>query len=529
MRFEILGRLRAWRDTGEVDLGPGKQRAVLGVLLLNAGRPVASGAIVDAVWGDEPPDNGANVVQKYVAGLRRALEPDRSPRAVSTLLPLTPAGYVLHVPPGGLDVAVFQDAVRSALAERGPDTGERLRAALDLWSGPVLADLEGPVFDAARARYAEERLAAVEELAELEITAGRGAAQVPELLRLAGEFPLRERLRYLLVLALYRSGRQAEALAAYREARDFLVEEFGVEPGERLQQLHLTILRADRVLEPEPPAAPAPPPQPAAWPPGPYAQPVPAPPYGHLPPMFGAAPPHRRWTWMLHCVACAAPALTVGFGGWLVVTVYAALRRSRLLGLSALGFLGLLVLMLVGFSHPEDDDAWMATGLLCLLAIVIGVPVQIVALLARAERGERLSTASAAALERRVRRDAARVLLEHRPDVARQLGVGRPDLPRVFDDGGLVDVNAVPEGILSGLPGVLPQQARLIATVRSAQGPFGSVADLVTWGLLPMHTVRALQEVLVALPVDRPAPPVDAPPADTPPEGLPAVPSRGTV
>ncbi|MEU8611931.1 helix-turn-helix domain-containing protein, partial [Actinoplanes sp. NPDC048791] len=118
LRFEILGDVRALRGTEEVDLGPAKQRAVLAVLLLNAGRPVPTHQIVDAVWGDEPPENGSNVVQKYVAGLRRMLEPDRSPRTPGELIALANGGYVLRVDAGALDADRFQAGLAQATTER---------------------------------------------------------------------------------------------------------------------------------------------------------------------------------------------------------------------------------------------------------------------------------------------------------------------------------------------------------------------------------------------------------------------------
>ncbi|WP_346041625.1 BTAD domain-containing putative transcriptional regulator [Actinomadura chokoriensis] len=261
-RFEILGRPTAWRDGRELDLGPGKQRAVLAVLLLTPRRPVPTASIVTAVWGDDPPDNGANVVQKYVAGLRRVLEPDRSPRTPGRLLTLTAGGYALHVPPEGLDTEVFQERVKAAqAAEDAAQTEEMLREALAMWRGPALAGLTGAFFDAARNRLEEMRAAALEACAEAGLDAGEHTRLVPELLRLVAEFPLREGFRSLLMLALYRSGRQAEALAAYRDARDFLADEFGVDPGERLRALHQAILRSDPTLTPPKRNTPTPPPQ----------------------------------------------------------------------------------------------------------------------------------------------------------------------------------------------------------------------------------------------------------------------------
>src|SRR4051812_23132748 len=142
--FEILGPLRAWREHTELDLGPGKQRAVLAVLLLNANRPTPTTRIVDAVWGDGPPENGVNVVQKYVAGLRRILEPGRSPRSPGQLLTWTEAGYTLHVPPGSLDADVFRDhLVRARAAADRADATRYIRSALALWRGDALAGLRG--------------------------------------------------------------------------------------------------------------------------------------------------------------------------------------------------------------------------------------------------------------------------------------------------------------------------------------------------------------------------------------------------
>ncbi|MGH3240964.1 MAG: AfsR/SARP family transcriptional regulator, partial [Spirillospora sp.] len=296
-RFEILGRPAAWRDGEELDLGPGKQRAVLAVLLLSPNRPVPTASIVDAVWGEVPPDNGANVVQKYVAGLRRVLEPGRSPRSPGRLLTLTGAGYALHIPRGGLDADVFRDRVHEALAVRVTGDGARaaamLRDALDLWRGPALAGLTGTFFDAARDRLEEERAAALEASAEIGLDLAEHARLVPELIRLVAEFPLREGFRYLLMLALYRCGRQAEALATYRDARTFFAAEFGSEPGERLQNLHLGILRADPALAPpeEPPTPePAPEPEPDPAPDPAPGRPTPAPAPGPGPAPGRSAP-----------------------------------------------------------------------------------------------------------------------------------------------------------------------------------------------------------------------------------------------
>ena len=293
LRFEILGPQRAWYADREIDLGPGKQRAVLAVLLLSAGRPVSTGQIVEAVWPEDPPANGPNVVQKYVAGLRRVLEPDRSPRTPGQVLSLTDAGYLLRVGPEAVDAVRFERGIHRARQRRAEGRAvealTELATALDLWQGEPFTGFTGSVFEAARQRLVELRAVALETRAELTLDLGRHREMVGELLELVAEFPVRERLRHHLMLSLYRSGRQAEALAAYREIADLLRDEHGIEPGDALQELHRRILRSDPTLAPQPigtghpagdqptapPAAvPSAPPQRASQP----AMPSPAPP-----------------------------------------------------------------------------------------------------------------------------------------------------------------------------------------------------------------------------------------------------------
>ncbi|WP_192809850.1 BTAD domain-containing putative transcriptional regulator [Actinomadura rudentiformis] len=526
LRFEILGRLRAWRDDEELELGPGKQRAVLAVLLVNAGRPVPVPAIVDAVWGDDPPDNGANVVQKYVAGLRRVLEPGRSPRSPGELLTLSPAGYALKVDPGGLDAEVFQRQVRHALAVRaGGDAAEAaalLRAALAIWREDALAGIKGPVFDAARDRLSDERASALEACAEIELELGRHAELVPELTRLVADFPLREQLRYLLILALYRCGRQAEALAAYRDARAFLIEEFGVEPGERLQQLQLGILRSDPALGG--PAAstsgPASGPAPAIAPPTPAHAPVsPVAPVSWAPPAGGdaTAPSGSPRTvrtspsWPLKLLVASIPVITCGTVGWAVIAFFAARRRSVPLGLAAAGYLAAEAIFMAVALHTDADVAtpWDVPMMIAWFVAMFGAAAHIVLLMSsgpsdpeRARDLGRVDPVLVELLERRTRREQARALVRDHPEIARRLRVGRPDVSRTFDDGGLVDVNDAPRDVLAGLPGVGPHHAMLIVAVREGKGPFASTEDLIVQGLLPAHVVRALHEVLIAIPAE---------------------------
>jgi DNA-binding SARP family transcriptional activator len=572
LRFEILGRLRGWRGEHELDLGPGKQRAVLAVLLLNVNRPTPTAAIVDAVWRDDPPENGANVVQKYVAGLRRILEPNREPRTPWRTLTLDDAGYALHLEPDRLDSQLFQRRLgqaRDARAEdRRPEAVEHLRTALRLWHGEALAGLHGPVFDAARERLEEERAGALEACAEIELELGHHHRLVPELVRLVAEYPVREQSRYLLILALYRGGRQAEALAAFRDARRFLNDEFGVEPGERLQQLHLGILRSDPALgappgadEPPslvkaPPADPDPPiSHPAVSAESPAAQPSvsgrsttsqpsadvePAEPWAPLTPeppgstgpwqaprppvaqtpqpivtgMQGPRPvwvhpvpmhpphwpvPFHRQPWLRRLVAAAIPLCSFGLLTWVVIGYFAARRRSWILTVAALGYVGLVVLLFMGVDGTAPAGSLLENlGVMAMLVSAFGGAVH-GGLLVSWPRREPSARRLDPGLERRVRREQALSLVRYHPAVARELKIGRPDLPRFFDDGGLVDVNSVPAPVLATLPGMTAHQARQIVAQRQAQGGFGSVEDLVVWGLIPPSTAHELRETLVAI------------------------------
>jgi YVTN family beta-propeller protein len=233
LRFRLLGPLEADRDGVPLDLGARKQRAVLALLLLEANRVVSTERLIDELWGDEPPETARSALQVYVAGLRKALGEDGA--SLRTRAP----GYVLDVPAGRTDVDEF--------ARLRADS--RPREALALWRGPALADLDGEPFAAAAAgRLEEQRLAALEERIDADLALGRDRELVPELERLIAEHPYRERFRAQLMLALYRSGRQADALAAYREARQAFVEGLGIEPGPELKALERSVLEQDPAL-----------------------------------------------------------------------------------------------------------------------------------------------------------------------------------------------------------------------------------------------------------------------------------------
>lgn len=528
VRFEILGPLRAWREDVELELGPGKQRSVLAVLLLNANRPTTTTKIIDAVWGDDPPENGANVVHKYVAGLRRVLEPGRSPRAPSQLLTRTDAGYVLHVPAGRLDTDVFHDHVGQAQAarsgERPAEAADHFRAALALWHDQALAGMRGPFFDSARERFAEDRATAMEAYAETELDLGHHSRLVPELVRLTTEFPLREQLRYLLILALYRCGRQAEALAAFREARQFLTEEYGVEPGERLQRLHLAVLRSDPALSPDragqaghdglaiaPAAMPPPPPTatdagPVIGPLAPTATPMPPRPMGVPAPTVPVPRTHRR-PWWPRAIAIAVPLVTFGLASWAVIGFVAARRRSRALSAAAAGYFGLVVVFALASSGDASADSPQeSVAVLALLTAMVGGAAHAAWLALDPDHVRNRRSGDAGPLERRIRREQALTLVRHHPAIARELRVGRPDLLRVFDDGGLIDINDVPEHIFAALPGVSPLQAHQIVVRRQARGGFDSVDDLIAEGLLPVPLVHAHRDVLTIVADLHPAP-----------------------
>jgi DNA-binding SARP family transcriptional activator len=252
LRFGVLGPLRVWRGETVVDLGPVQQRVVLAVLALQAGRRVGLQQMINAVWGDAPPRNAVNLVQRHVSGLRRVLEPERPGHAPSSLLVWTEAGYQLTLPKRALDLDVFEAELSRARAARAAgqlrEAAEALHSALGLWRGPVCDGLSSPFLDAQAGRLNESRIGVLEDRIELDLAIGVHADLIAELRDLVAEHPLRERLYGLLMVALYRAGRQADALAVFRDARRHLHDELGVEPGTALQQLHQQILAADPKL-----------------------------------------------------------------------------------------------------------------------------------------------------------------------------------------------------------------------------------------------------------------------------------------
>jgi len=237
-----------------VPLGGPRQRAVLALLLLEANRVVSLDRLAEDVWGGNPPDGWVTTLQIYVSHLRRALEPARARGAAGQVLVTRNHGYLLRVDREHLDATRFQDgyaAGQAALdAGRPAEAAETLRRALGLWRSPVLADLADYAFTRPEAARLEElRLAAVEARIEADLALGRHAALTAELQQLIADHPLRERLHGQLMLALYRCGRQADALAAYQRVRDLLADELGIDPGEPLRRLHASVLAQDPALD----------------------------------------------------------------------------------------------------------------------------------------------------------------------------------------------------------------------------------------------------------------------------------------
>ncbi len=245
MRFKLLGLLEVSEGSRLIPLPRGKERALLAALLIRAGEPVSSDRLIDELWGERPPEHAAKTVQVYVSRLRKALGAER----VAT----TPAGYVIHAGEEELDSREFE-----RLAREGREAFEAgdaklaaalLREAEALWRGPALADLRFEPFAQAEIRRLEElRAGARADLVDVRLARGEAEAVIAELEQLVAEQPLWERPRRQLMLALYRSGRQADALELYRRTRSLLAEELAIEPSPELQELERAILNQDPAL-----------------------------------------------------------------------------------------------------------------------------------------------------------------------------------------------------------------------------------------------------------------------------------------
>jgi YVTN family beta-propeller protein len=245
VEFAVLGRLEVRIDGEAAPLGGPKQRALLALLLLNANEVVSRDRLVDALWGERAPASAQRSLDSYVSRLRTLLGADRIERR--------PPGYLIQVAPGELDLERFEglleDGRAAAAAGDATTASERLREALSLWRGSALGDLLNEPFAGSEAeRLGERRLLALEARIDADLALGDGPDLVPELEGLVADNPFRERLLGQLMLALYRAGRQADALAAYQGFRQRLAEELGLEPGPHLRELEQSILQQDARL-----------------------------------------------------------------------------------------------------------------------------------------------------------------------------------------------------------------------------------------------------------------------------------------
>jgi DNA-binding SARP family transcriptional activator/CBS domain-containing protein len=270
LQFSMLGPLEVVDDNGRaLDLGTPRQRAVLAILVLHANHVVSLDRLIDELWGDTPPSAATSTLQAYVSNLRRVLEPDRPPRAPATVLVSNPPGYLLRCEPADIDAVRFGELTtegRAALAAGDARSARAtFEAALALWRGPVLADFAYESFTVAEtARLDELRASTQEDYVDALLACGDDGVAIAELERLVADEPLRERRRAQQMLALYRSGRQADALRAYEQVRRDLTDGLGIDPSPALNHLHHQILDqeagltlpAPAIITPSEPVAP---------------------------------------------------------------------------------------------------------------------------------------------------------------------------------------------------------------------------------------------------------------------------------
>jgi DNA-binding SARP family transcriptional activator len=246
--IRLLGPIEVSRAGRPVDVPGGRARSLLTILALQVGQAIPAERLIDTLWGEDVPATAKTVLQGFVSKLRKTIG--------ATALETAGNSYRLAAPRGAIDANRFHDLVKAARDLDGEERVASLGQALGLWRGPALSDVAyEPFAQAAIATLEEHRLAAREALIDAQIATGMHAELLPQLEELIADNPYRERLREQLVLALYRSGRQADALEAYRQARQTLVDELGVEPGRELRTLHQRILDQDPALDAAAPSA----------------------------------------------------------------------------------------------------------------------------------------------------------------------------------------------------------------------------------------------------------------------------------
>ena len=249
--LRVLGPLVLHGGAGEVRLGGAKPRRLLAALALNAGQMVPADRLIDIAWGDSPPRTARQNLHTYLWSLRRSLAAATGRRLV---IQVRSPGYLLRIAPGDLDWHIFRDlcsaAARCPLSDPAA-AGQLLRQALALWRGPALADIADglPLLDAWAAAMDEERLTVLERRIQADLAAGWHQELTGELAVLVAAYPFREQFRAHQMVALYRCGRQAEALAAFHQLRGQLADELGVDPSPKLNRLYAAMLRADTVLD----------------------------------------------------------------------------------------------------------------------------------------------------------------------------------------------------------------------------------------------------------------------------------------
>jgi len=250
VEFRILGSMEVLDGARRVELPSGRGRSLLALLTLHAGEPVSSDRLIDELWGGDPPATAATVVQGLVSRLRRVLEPERSTGGPSRVLLTAGNAYCLAIDPDSVDATMFKRLLDEARGGSPEGRAAKLSAALALWRGPALADfIYEPFAQRAIVVLDEYRIEAIEDRFEAELALGRDAQLIGGLHEAIATYPFREQLRGFLMVALYRAGRQTEALDVFRDTRALLLDELGLEPGPALQALEAAILRQDLTLE----------------------------------------------------------------------------------------------------------------------------------------------------------------------------------------------------------------------------------------------------------------------------------------